>query len=166
MHGAAGARPREKTPGDAYLAIIGSSRSCIAVLHAANSRANRKRAHALGPEAQHSRATFFPLLSAEPTALHSAFSDLSLFVGHGRLRSDYMRFVVVFITCMAQQPCDVIYPAPYEDFSTRADCLQLADLFDIPAFQRPYRKITCMDAPAGAGTIWSNRAAGMRSSNR
>lgn len=77
-----------------------------------------------------------------------------------------MRFVVVFITCMANQPCDVVYPAPYEDFATRVDCLQLADLFDIPAFQEPNRKITCMATPPAAGTIWSNRAAGMRSSNR
>jgi len=77
-----------------------------------------------------------------------------------------MRFVVVFMTCMAHQPCDIIYPAPYEDFATRPECMQLAALFDIPTFQRPDRKITCMAASPGAGSIWSNRAAGMRSSNR
>jgi len=44
--------------------------------------------------------------------------------------------------------------------------MQLADLFNIPAFQESNRTITCIAAPPGAGMIWSNRAAGMVGSNR
>ena len=63
-----------------------------------------------------------------------------------------MRFVIVFVTCMAGQPCDLTYPAPYLDFATNAECRVYAeDLFDIPAFRRPHRQITCIEAPRGAG---------------
>ena len=55
-----------------------------------------------------------------------------------------MRYVIVFITCLAHGQCKVTYPAPYMDFTTPHECARMADLFKIPAFQEPNRQITCM----------------------
>ena len=55
-----------------------------------------------------------------------------------------MLYVVVFITCFAHGQCEVTYPAPYMDFTSSHECARMAGLFDIPAFRKPNRQITCM----------------------